>query len=686
MPPADPAGVAGIAAIRTLALVGAQGAGKTSLAEALLHRAGMLGAPGSLERGSTASDFDPLERRMQHSLNSAVLHLLHEGCRVHLIDTPGASDFAGQALPALEAVETAAIVVNAAAGLEPAALRMMAQAAERQLDRLIVVNKIDAQGVDLPALLAQIQATFGKQCLPVNLPAAGGARVVDCFWARSGDSDFGSVAEAHRALVEQVVEVDAGFFERYLDEGDVDASELHMPLEQALREGHLIPVCFVSARSGAGVAELLDLIVRLLPNPSEANPPDFLEGEGAQARPVRAEPDPSRHVLAHVFKVTQDPYVGKLGVFRVWQGTVTPNSLLYVGDGRKPFKVGHLFMLQGKEHVEVRQALPGDIAAVAKVDEIAFDAVLHDAAEDEHIHLRPLAFPRPVHGLAITPKRHGDEQRMWEILGKLVDEDPCLRVEHVASTNETVVYGLGELHLRVLLERLREVYRFEVETRPPRIAYRETVTAAAEGHHRHKKQTGGAGQFGEVHLRVEPLARGGGFEFVDAVKGGVIPSQFIPAVEKGVREVLASGAVAGYPVVDVRVTVYDGKHHSVDSKEIAFVTAGRKAFMAAVREARPIVLEPVVSVEIAAPDAAIGDIAGDLSARRGQVSGTRNGSPGTVVIEARAPLSELAGYQSRLNALTAGQGRYAIAFSHYEPVPLPVQQQLVAQSGLRDDD
>jgi elongation factor G len=275
---------------------------------------------------------------------------------------------------------------------------------------------------------------------------------------------------------------------------------------------------------------------------------------------------------------------------------------------------------------------------------------------------------------------------MWEILGKLVDEDPCLRVEHVASTNETVVYGLGELHLRVLLERLREVYRFEVETRPPRIAYRETVTAAAEGHHRHKKQTGGAGQFGEVHLRVEPLARGGGFEFVDAVKGGVIPSQFIPAVEKGVREVLASGAVAGYPVVDVRVTVYDGKHHSVDSKEIAFVTAGRKAFMAAVREARPIVLEPVVSVEIAAPDAAIGDIAGDLSARRGQVSGTRNGSPGTMVIEARAPLSELAGYQSRLNALTAGQGRYAIAFSHYEPVPLPVQQQLVAQSGLRDDD
>lgn len=676
----------GIESIRTLAFVGPSAAGKTTLAEALLQRTGAIGAAGSIERGSTVSDHDPLEKRMQHSLNASVMHLTHADTRIHFIDTPGGPDFLGQSLPSLEAVETAAIVINASTGIEPMAQRMMDYAASRHLDRLIVVNKIDAAGVDLAGLLAQIQAAFGKECLPLNLPDAGGSKVVDCFYNREGDSDFGSVDAAHRALVEQVVEVDSDFVDRYLNDGDVDPSELHKPLEQALREGHLIPVCFVSARTGAGIAELLDVIVKLLPNPTESNPPEFLNGEGAAAVAIKAEPDPAKHVLAHVFKVTVDPYVGKMGILRVHQGTVQQNQMLYVGDGRKPFKVTHLYLLQGKEHVEVTRALPGDIVAVPKVDELHFDAVLHDAAEDDHIHLKPLDFPVPVHGLAIGPKRHGDEQRMWEILGKLIDEDPCLKVEHIASTNETVVYGLGDLHLRTLLERLREVYKFEVTTRPPRIAYRETITANAEGHHRHKKQTGGAGQFGEVFLKVEPLPRGGGFEFADQTKGGVIPNQFIPAVEKGVREVLVGGAIAGYPVVDVRVIVYDGKSHSVDSKEIAFATAGRKAFMAAIREARPIVLEPIVTIEIVAPDAAMGDITGDLSAKRGLVTGTANAAPGTVMIRGQVPMSELSGYQSRLNAMTAGQGRYTIELSHYDPVPPTVQQQLQSQHQVKEDD
>ncbi len=675
----------GPAAIRTLALVGPAAAGKTSLAEALLLRSGAIASAGSLERGSTVSDFDPLERKMGHSLNAAVLHLQHADTRIHCIDTPGAADFLGQCLPALEAVETAAVVINAAVGIESMALRVMAYAAARQLDRLIIVNKIDAAGVDLPGLLAQIQATWGKECLPVNLPDAGATRVVDCFYQREGHSDFGAVDAAHRALVEQVVEVDPVFVDRYLNDGDVDATELHAPLEQALREGHLIPVCFVSAKTGAGVAELLDIIVKLLPNPAEGNPPGFLDGEGASAVPLHAVPDPALHVLAHVFKVTVDPYVGRVGIFRVHQGTVSTGSVLFIGNSRKPFKVSHLFRLQGKTLVEVAQALPGDVAAVAKVDDIHFDAVLHDAPADAHIHLVPLDFPKPVYGLALAPQRHGDEQRLWEIVTKLVDEDPCLKLEHVASTNQTVLYGLGELHLRVLLDRLREVYRFEVQTQPPRIAYRETITAPAEGHHRHKKQSGGAGQFGEVFLRVEPLPRGAGFEFVDAVKGGTIPGPYMPAVEKGVREVLAGGAISGHPVVDLRVTVYDGKHHSVDSKDIAFATAGRKAFLVAVREARPQVLEPIVHIEIAAPDHAVGDITGDLSARRGVVTGTANGVAGSMVVRGQVPLSELSSYQTRLNALTSGQGRYAIELAHFAAVPPTVQAQLVAAFKVQDD-
>ena len=672
--------------IRTLALVGPAAAGKTTLAEALLQHTGAMGAAGSVERGSTVSDHDALEIKAGHSLQSSVMHLDHGGCRIHLIDTPGAPDFIGQSLPALEAVETAAIVINAAAGIEPMAQRMMAYAAERGLDRLVIVNRIDAQDVDLSAVLADIQAAFGKECLPLNLPDAGATQVVDCFYNREGHCDFGAVADAHRALVEQVVEVDGDFVDRYLNDGDIDANELHAPLEQALREGHLIPVCFVSARTGAGVPELLDVIARLLPNPTEGNPPDFLNGEGADATLMHAKPDPAAHVLAHVFKVSIDPYVGKLGFVRVHQGSITPGTQLYVGDGRKPFKVGHVYLQQGKNHVEVPSAGPGDICAVAKIDELHFDAVLHDAAEDDHIHLKPLPFPVPVHGVAISPKRRGDEQRMWDIVGKLVAEDPCLKLEHLAQTNETVVYGLGELHLRMLLERLREVHKFEVDTRPPRIAYRETITQNAAAQYRHKKQSGGAGQFGEVHLRIEPLPRGAGFEFVDQVKGGTIPGQFMPAVEKGVREALAEGVIAGYPVQDVRVIVHDGKHHAVDSKEIAFVTAGKRAFQAAIREAKPVVLEPIAQVQIAAPESAMGAITGDLSARRGMVSGTDSGQLGQLTVNGQAPMAELADYQTRLNAMTAGQGRYSLALSHYEVVPPGVQQQLMGQHKVQDED
>jgi elongation factor G len=665
--------------IRTVALVGQGGSGKTTLAEALLLRSGMIKEAGAVERGTTVADFDPLEKSWQHSLRASILHVDAQDTRIHVVDTPGFPDFLGQAIGALDAVETAAIVVSAQSGLEMVASRMMDWAGKRGLCRLVVVNKIDAENVDLPKVLASIQAAWGRECLPINLPADGGRKVVDCFFNPDGQSDFSSVADAHRALVDQVVEVDEALMSLYLEQGEISAGELHAPFEKALREGHLVPVCFVSARTGAGVAELLDILVKLAPNPAEGNPPLFFKGEGDAATEFRSAPDAKKHVLAHVFKVVVDPFVGKLGVFRVHQGTVTKDTQLFIGDGRKPFKVGHLFLLQGGKSVETDRAVPGDIVAVAKVDEIEFDCVLHDSHDEDHIHMRPLEFPVPMHGVAITPRKRGDEQRISDVLHRMIAEDPTIVVEHDATTNETVLRALGDLHLRSILERMSAQFKLEIDTRPPRIPYRETITANAEGFHRHKKQTGGAGQFGEVSLRVEPRERGAGFEFVDATKGGVIPHQFMPAVQKGVEQVLATGAIAGFPLQDVRVVVHDGKHHPVDSKEVAFVSAGKKAFLDAIEKARPIVLEPIVSVEVICPEGNTGDIAGDLSSRRGQVTGTSGLQPGVIAISGLAPLVELEGYSARLKSVTGGHGSYSMQLSHYEPAPPMLQQQLATE-------
>ena len=672
--------------IRNVALAGHAGAGKTSLFEALLQAGGAIQAAGAIERGNTVSDFDDQEKERQHSIHSSIASVDAAGCHLNLIDTAGYADFRGETLSALAAVETCAVVVNATSGIEHGTRRLMDYAKLRGLARMLVVNRIDMEDIDLAGLVAALRDEFGAECLPVNLPSEHGKNVVDCFFAHDGTSDLGPVADAHQQIIDQVVEINERLMGRYLEDGEekLIPEDLHNAFEQCLREGHLVPICFTSARSGAGVAEWLQIAQKLLPHPGEANPPPFTKGTGTDATPVEAKPDPGAHVIADVFKIINDPFVGKLAVFRVWQGTVRKDSQLFIDDGKKPFKVGHLLKLQGKDHIEIEQAIPGDIAGVAKVEEIHFDAVLHDSHDEDAIRLQPLKFPLSMFGLAVEPRHKGQDQKLATALARLAEEDPCLAVEHNKELNETVVRGLSDLHLKLTLARMQAKYGVEVITHPPRIAYRETIGASAEGHHRHKKQTGGAGQFGEVFLRVEPLPRGSGFEFVDQVKGGAIPYNFMPAVEKGVRQALEQGVVAGYPVVDLRVVVYDGKHHSVDSKEIAFIQAGKKAVQAAVQAARPSVLEPIVNVEIAAPEQNIGDITGDLASRRGQVSGTASAAGGLAVL-AQAPLSELSSYQSRLNSLTGGQGRYTLAFSHYEPVPPPVQAQLASQYRVKDE-
>ena len=665
--------------IRNIALVGHATAGKTTLVEAILHHAGKLSAPGTVEKGNTVCDFDPQEKTHQHSLDAALVHLDYQDTHINLIDTPGFPDFIGQAIAVLPAVETVAVVINAQTGIEAVTQRMMERAAARRLCRMIVVNKIDAENVDLPGLLDQIQETFGRECLPINLPAKQGATVVDCFFNPSGDSDFSSVAAAHSALIDQVVEVDEDLMTLYLEQGeDLQPEQLHEPFEKALREGHLIPICFVSARTGAGLEDLLDTFARLLPNPTEGNPEPLIKDDGGSVEELHAIPDPQQHVVAHVFKVLIDPFIGKLGIFRIHQGTITKDSQLFIGDGRKPFKVSHLFQLHGKEHPEIATGIPGDICAVAKIDDIHRDVVLHDSHDEDQIHLQPLRFPTPLFGLAIRAATRGDEQKLSDTLHKLLEEDPCLALEHNTHTKETVLRGLSDLHLRITLEKMQQRYNLHVETKPPKIAYKETIGQNAEGHHRHKKQTGGAGQFGEVFMRIEPLPRDAGFEFVSAVVGGTIPTSLLPAVEKGVREALQEGAVAGYPMQDVRAIAYDGKYHPVDSKEIAFVTAGREAFLDAVSKAKPIVLEPIVNLEVRAPADCVGAITGDLSSRRGRIAGTDAGPRGMSVINAQVPLAELDGYESQLKSMTGGHGSYNIELSHYDPVPTDIQQKLQA--------
>jgi elongation factor G len=663
--------------IRNIALVGHASAGKTTLFEALLQAGGVIQTQGSIERGTTVSDFDPMEKERGHSTAAAIASIDVGDCHINLIDTPGHPEFRGPTLSALAAVETCAIVVNAHNGVEFGTHRLMEYAKSRGLCRLLIVNKID--GANCRKIVEQLREAFGPECLPINLPAQDGKAVVDCFFKPDGVADFDKVADAHQRIIDQVVEINETVMGHYLDEGEegLSGQELHDAFEQCLREGHLVPICFVSARTGAGVKELLELANRLLPNPKEGNPPPFVKGTGADAVQIEATNDPKAHVIADVFKIVNDPFVGKLSVFRVYQGTVRRDTQLFIDDGKKPFKVGHLFKLKGKDHTEVDQAIPGDIAAVAKIEEIHFDAVLHDSHDEDQIHLKPLDFPIPMFGLAVEPAHKGQEQKLATALAKLSEEDPCFRIEHNKELNETVIRGLSDLHLKLTLERMKERYGVEVKSRPPRIAYRETVGANAEGHHRHKKQTGGAGQFGEVFLRIEPLERGAGFEFVDAVKGGTIPGQFLPAVEKGVRQVLEHGAVAGYQMQDVRVIVYDGKYHPVDSKEVAFITAGKKAFLDAIGKARPTLLEPVVNLEVYVPDAQMGDVTGGLASKRARISGTDSARGGEIIIKAQVPLAEVSDYQTELKSMTGGRGRYAIEFSHYEAVPPQVQKQLV---------
>ncbi|MDC5855554.1 elongation factor G [Vibrio europaeus] len=665
--------------IRNIAFVGQTGSGKTTLIEKLLHTCQATRTLGRVEKGDTITDFDAQSIQYQHSIEATPVTMRYDNHRLNIIDTPGQNELLGRALSVFPAVETSALIIDPQQPITQTSQRLFAFAQEQKKCQMIIINKLDVSASKLSQILDEISDKFGDYCLPINLPTSDGKAVVDCFFEPNMGVEtlINDVEAAHETLIDQVIEVDEELMELYLEQGsELTPQQLHDPFEEALRTGHIIPICFVSAETGAGVELLLKTLSEIMPMPNEGNPP-LLEKNGNK---VKVNCETLEHTVAHVYKISVDPYMGKLAYVRVFQGEINAGSQLYVGESNKAFKVGHLYQLQGKDRTEIHQALAGDFCVLAKVDELEFDSILHDSHDEDDVELKTLNFPQPMYSLCLKPIKRGDEQKLSDVLNKIASEDPSFRIEHRARTNETIISGQGEFHLKVALEKMQSVYKLEVETSQPSVEYYETITKPAEAQYRHKKQSGGAGQFGEVHLKVAPLERGSGFKFINKVVGGAIPTALVPAVEKGIKQALEEGAISGNPIKDIEVTVFDGKYHSVDSKEIAFVIAGRKAFLKAVQEAGPIVLEPIVQMELAIPTQYVGDVSGDLSGNRGLIEGTEQIDANYTLLQAKSPINELQGYARRLRSITGGEGSFSMSLSHYEPAPPSVQNQVCAEA------
>jgi elongation factor G len=668
--------------IRNIVLLGHGGSGKTSLCESILFTQGVTTRLGSVSEGTSTLDFTELEKKREHSVDPAMGFVDIEGKTINFLDAPGYSGFIGGALPLLGGADAAVVVVGADAGIEVMTRRHVAAARAAGIPVAFVINKIDADTAELAELTSILTDTFGSAVKPMNLPTGGGTGVIDCFKNSEGESDFGDVAAIHEWLVESVIESDEGMMESYLGGEEICADTLGEAFATAMIEGTIIPVFYTNACESIGVAGLFSDIAAYFPAPGMVPGSPVMNGLGDDAEEVEIQADASKPFVGQAFKITTDPFVGKLAWIRVLQGTAVSDTQYHLRDVKKTAKMGHIFKVLGSQTEEVKQAVAGEIIALAKVEGISLGDVLHVDATDMYRATPPM--PTPMFSLAVTPKARGDETKISEALHRLIDEDPTFKASRDSQTHETVISGIGDLHLRMILLKMKTRFNLEVDTKQPKIPYRETIQAPAKGHHRHKKQSGGSGQFGEVHLRVEPLDRGWSKEnksrcqFESELFGESIPRQFLPAIEKGVRDVCVTGAIAGFPLQDVYVAVTDGKHHPVDSKEIAFRTAGKHAFIDAIRNAKPVLLEPVVHLEITVPTSFMGDIASDLAGRRGRIQG-QDMLPGNIaVVKAQAPLSEVMQYNSQLRSVTGGQGSYTMELSHYEPVPGNVQAQIIA--------
>jgi elongation factor G len=676
--------------IRNVALVGHGGCGKTSLVAALLFDVGATTRLGRVEDGTTATDFDPDEIERKISLQTALAFGEWKKTKINLLDAPGYANFLAEAKAALRVADAAVVVVDAVSGVEVQTEKMWSIAEELGLPRLVVVNRMDRERASFARCLESLERSFGRGVVPVAVPLGeekGFVGVADLLTGKAdvyADDQSGKfqavevpaeVQDAAKAarekLVEMIAESNEDLLETFFDKGTLPPEQLVNGLRQAVAEGKLFPVLPASAARNVGMHPLLDAIVDLVPSPAER--PDAA-GETASKQAARP-PRPDAPLSAFVFKTLVDPHAGRISLFRVYSGTLRSDATVHNATREVPERVGTLELLQGKQQTPVPEIQAGDIGAVAKLKETQTNDTLSDKAQP--IVFPPVRFPEPSTTFAIEPKTRGDEDKISVALHRLMEEDPVLRISRDAQTHEMLLSGMGQLHIEVVVGRLRKRFKVEVNLKKPKIPYRETIKGSAEGHGRHKKQTGGHGQFGDCKIRMKPLPRGSDFQFVDDIFGGSIPKNFIPAVEKGIQEARVRGFIAGYPMVDFQVELFDGQYHDVDSSELSFKIAGSLAFKDAVARCRPTLLEPIMRVEIAVPEEYAGAVMGDLSSRRGRPQGMEpKGS--AQVIKAEVPMAEMLSYDADLTSMTGGRGSYHMEFDHYDEVPVQFQEKIVA--------
>ncbi|MBI4286564.1 MAG: elongation factor G [Chloroflexi bacterium] len=664
--------------IRNLVLLSHNGAGKTSLAEIVLFTAGAISRLGRVDEGTTTSDYDPDEIKHRMSINLSMLPCEWQGRKLNILDTPGYADFVGEVKSGMRVVEGAVIVICAASGVEVGSEQVWSYCEEASLPRLIFVNKMDRENANFTKAVDEVQAKFSPKCLPLQLPI--GAQdtfqgLVDLLAMKSYQGNpvqeaaipaglAEQAASFRMKLVEAIAETDDALLEKYLGGEELSSSELSIGLKKAVAEGKVVPILVGSALKNIGITYLMDAIGQYVPSPKE-------RPEKAGERVIG--PDPDAPLAALVFKVTADPYVGKLTYFRVFSGTLNSNTQVWNATHGAMERVGQLYMVRGKTQEAVAQVAAGDMGAVAKLSVTGVSDML--CSQDNPMKLTPIVFPEPVFSMAVHPKTKLDLDKLGNALTRLAEEDPTMHVRREADTNETIVSGLGETHLRVAVDKMQRKFGANVELSLPKVPYKETITTTTQAEYKHKKQTGGHGQYGHVLLELEPLPRASGLEFVDRVVGGAVPKNYIPAVEKGVYEAAQEGVLGGFPVVDVRVALFDGSFHPVDSSDICFKIAGAGAVKKGLAQAQPILLEPIMTIKVTVPGDFTGDIMSDLNTKRARVLGMIP-SDGMNEIEAQVPLAEIQRYALDLRSLTQGRGTFTMQFSHYEPVPQHVAQKI----------